>query len=413
MSKAERNGKAKMDVAERGTTLSDELLQRVRSYRLERVRQQLIEDDCPAVLLYDPVNIRYATDSSNMQIWTGRNPSRYVMIFAEGPVIAWEFHNCEHVWNGNAQVSEIRRATCWNYFSAGPESPRKATDWALEIADVMHQHAPNNFRIAVDRLDPEGAWHLRSLGLAIEDGQATLERARSEKSTDELEIIRWTIGACEQGIQRMYDELKPGMTEQELWAYLHFENIRLGGEWIETRLLSSGHRTNPWMQECSGRVMKEGDLVAFDTDLVGPYGYCADISRAWTVGHVLPTDEQRVLYATAYEQIHHNLELMKPGMSFREFSERSWKIPDKYLGNRYSCVAHGIGMVDEYPSVAHVVDWASGGYDGLFVSGMTMCIESYIGADGGDEGVKLEQQVLLTESGCVPLSTFRFEDHWL
>lgn len=93
---------------------------------------------------------------------------------------------------------------------------------------------------------------------------------------------------CERGIQRMHDELRPGMTENELWAWLHYENVRHGGEWIETRLLASGPRTNPWMQESSDRVMQEGEIVCFDTDLIGPYGYCADISRAWTVGHVSP-----------------------------------------------------------------------------------------------------------------------------
>ncbi|MCR4471466.1 aminopeptidase P family protein [Burkholderia sp. SCN-KJ] len=99
-------------------------------------------------------------------------------------------------------------------------------------------------------------------------------------------------------------------------------------------------------------------------------------------------------------------------MAFSEFAKRSWKMPHAYQQNRYSCLAHGIGMVDEYPSVAYYMDWDSAGYDGTFESGMTLCIESYIGAEGGDEGVKLEQQVLLTETGCVPMSTFPFETDW-
>ena len=45
---------------------------------------------------------------------------------------------------------------------------------------------------------------------------------------------------------------------------------RRGGEWIECRLLTSGERTNPWFQECSDRVIQTGDIVAFDTDLIGP-----------------------------------------------------------------------------------------------------------------------------------------------
>jgi Xaa-Pro aminopeptidase len=392
---------------------SEGLMERVRAYRLERVRQELLLQRCPAIILYDPVNIRYATDTSNMQVWTGRNPTRYVVVFAHGPVAAFEFHNCEHVWSGITIDAEIRGATCWNYFNSGPESARKARQWAREIADLLRQHVPSDMRIAVDRLDPDGVHALREQRVEIADGQAVMERARAVKSQDELALIKAAVAVCEQGIQRMHDALTPEMTEQDLWAHLHYENIRLGGEWIETRLLSSGPRTNPWMQECSARNMKKGELIAFDTDLVGPFGYCADISRTWTVGHARPTDEQRRLYAAAYTQLHTNMELLRPGMTFREFAERSWKMPDTYLKNRYSCLAHGIGMVDEYPSVAYYMDWDSGGYDGTFESGMTLCIESYIGAQGGEEGVKLEQQVLLTEAGCTPISTFPFETDWI
>ena len=67
--------------------------------------------------------------------------------------------------------------------------------------------------------------------------------------------MRWTNEVCKKGIQRIYDQTRPAITENELWAWLHFENIAHGGEWIETRLLSSGQRTNPWMQESSNKIL--------------------------------------------------------------------------------------------------------------------------------------------------------------
>lgn len=398
------------ETADGDISLPPGLLDSVRHYRLERVRRELRKRRVPAIVLYDPVNIRYATDTSNMQIWTGRNPTRYVMVFADGPVVGFEFHNCEHVWNDVPVEAEIRSAVCWNYFNAGPEAPVKARQWAREIADLLYQYAPTERHIAVDRLDPEGLHALSEAGIRVVDGQAIMEGARTIKSDDEIVVMQAAIDVCERGIERMYDVLQPGMTERELWAHLHFENIKLGGEWIETRLLASGNRTNPWMQECSPKVMRKGELIAFDTDLVGPFGYCADISRTWTVGHVRPTDDQRRLYAAAYGQLDKNMALIQPGMTFNEFAERSWTMPDHFFKNRYSCLAHGIGMVDEYPSISYAQDH---GYDGVFEVGMTLCIESYIGDEGGKEGVKLEQQVHLTENGCTPLSTFRFETDWL
>ena len=160
--------------------------------------------------------------------------------------------------------------------------------------------------------------------------------------------------------------------------------------------------------------MQEGELVCFDTDLIGPYGYCADISRAWTVGHVAPTAEQRKLYRLAHEQVQHNMDLLRPGLSHREFVERAWPIPERYWHNRYCCVVHGVGLADEYPALAHRgADWDSSGYDGVFEENMVLCVESYIGERGGAQGVKLEQQVLLTASGCVPLSNYPWEEDWL
>ncbi|VWC60679.1 peptidase M24 [Burkholderia lata] len=389
------------------------VLRGVREYRLARVQEQLLARNVPAILLYDPVNIRYATDTSNMQVWAGRNPARYVMVFATGRIVAWEFHSSEHVWDGLDLDVELRSAVSWTYFNAGPDAEQRAATWGAEIVDVFRKHAPGERFLAVDRLDPFGTAYLEKHGLALTDGQALMETARLIKSPGELVLIGESLRTAEKGIERMRRELRPGLTENDIWANLHDENIRNGGEWIETRLLASGDRTNPWMHECSSRVIEAGDLLAFDTDMVGPNGYCSDISRTWLVGDGRPSDEQRRLYAHAYAQVHFNMDLLRPGMTFREFSEQAWKIPAPFVKNRYCCLAHGIGMVDEYPSVAHQVDWDSAGYDGRFEVGMTVCVESYIGEEGGREGVKLEQQVVLTEHGCVSLTDCGFETDWL
>ncbi|PFH20981.1 M24 family metallopeptidase [Burkholderia sp. JKS000303] len=397
-----------IDVNDKEAVLRD-----VRAYRLARVKEQLLAHKVPAILLYDPVNIRYATDTSNMQVWAGRNPARYVMVFASGRIVAWEFHSSEHVWDGLDLDVELRGALSWTYFNAGPDTERRAQTWGAEIVDVFRKHAPGERCLAVDRLDPFGTAYLEKHGLTLTDGQELMETARLVKSSGELVLIGESLRTAEKGIERMRRELRPGLTENDIWANLHYENIRHGGEWIETRLLASGDRTNPWMHECSSRVLQAGDLLAFDTDMVGPNGYCSDISRTWLVGDGRPSDEQRRLYAYAYEQVHFNMDLLRPGMTFREFSEQAWKIPDRFVKNRYCCLAHGIGMVDEYPAIAHQVDWASSGYDGRFEVGMTVCVESYIGAEGGSQGVKLEQQVVLTEHGCVSLTDCGFETDWL
>ena len=69
-------------------------------------------------------------------------------------------------------------------------------------------------------------------------------------------------------------------------------------------------------------------------------------------------------------------------------------------------------MSDEWPAIFYPED-AAFAYDGVLEPGMTIGVESYMGAVGGPEGVKLEQQVLVTESGPIVLSKFPFEEDLL
>jgi Xaa-Pro aminopeptidase len=385
----------------------------LRAYRLARVRAELKARDYAGLLLFDPINIRYATGSRNMAVWTLHNPARYCFVATEGPVVLFDFHNCEHLSDGLETVDEVRATCAWYYFSAGPRVAEKARRWAREIADLVRRHGGGTRRLALDHCDPAGANGLEAEGIALFDGQEVMEQARRIKSPEELAVMNVAIGVCEVAMAEMRARLEPGMTENELWAILNQVNAANGGEWIETRLLSSGGRTNPWFQESSARMIRPGELVSFDTDLIGPFGYCADISRTLFCGPGRPSAEQRRLYRLAWEQIEYNSALLKPGLGFRELAETAFKLPAACLPNRYSVVVHGVGLCDEYPHCAYLEDIDTSGYDGVFEPGMTVCVESYIGEVGGDEGVKLEQQVLITETGVLPLSTFPYEDELL
>jgi len=385
-------------------------MRRVRGARLARVRAELAARDYAGVVLYDPINVRYATGTRNMTVWCLHNAVRYCFIPTEGPVILFDFHNCEHLSQGIETVAEVRPACAWYFFGAGPRVEEKAARWAAEIADLVATHGGGNRRLAIDHCDPAGAAALAAHGISLHDGQEVLERARAIKTADEIELMIQAIAVAEAGMAAMRAALRPGMRENELWSILHQVNIAHGGEWIETRLLTSGERTNPWFQECADRILRAGDLVSFDTDLIGPFGYCADISRTYFCGPGRPRAEQRRLYRLAWEQIHANMALLKPGLGFRELAERAFRLPESCRPNRYSVLAHGVGMADEYPHCAYLEDMETGGYDGVFEAGMTVCVESYVGEVGGAEGVKLEQQLLVTETGTRLLSTFPFEE---
>ena len=232
-----------------------------------------------------------------------------------------------------------------------------------------------------------------------------MELARVIKHPEEIKAMRCAIAATEKAMEVMHDHLVPGVTEQRLWAYLHAESIARGGEWIETRLLSSGSRTNPWYQECSSRVVEDGDLVGFDTDLVGPYGMCVDITRTWLCGSRNSKPNQNEVHELAVEQIDRWIEMVRPGVSFQELTNSGF-IPDAEIYRHYTSQFHGVGLCDEYPAIYFPEDWETAGYDGVVEPGMVLCVESYVGRKDGGEGVKLEEQVLVTDTGHEVLSSY-------
>lgn len=370
--------------------------------RLARLRNSIAAAGCDAGLFYDPTNIRYATGTSNMQVYSLHNPCRYIYVPVDGNVVLFEFKGCEHLSIGHDGVDEIRPAVSWYDFITGSRTDEMARRWAAEILALL---GPGR-NLAIDRLDPIGAELLRSRGVRVHDGQRVANQARMLKTPEEVDAIRTAIDACEASIASMQTLLQPGITEQALWAELHRANIESGGEWLETRLLTSGVRTNPWYQECSSKEIEAGDLVAFDTDLIGIGGYSVDVSRTWVAGDRTPSANQARLFDAAHEQLSHNIELFTPGASFAEIAHAAHLPSDDIHSVTNAAVAHGIGLCNEYPLILNRDHFADAGYDGEVQPGMVLCVEALAAPPGGTEAVKLEEQILITNTGHERLSTF-------
>jgi Xaa-Pro aminopeptidase len=381
----------------------------VRAWRLGRLRAEMARHGMAACLLFDPVNIRYASGARNMQVFTSRNtPARYLLV-TPSRAILWDFTGCAHLSAHLETIDEVRPAFTASYVAAGPAIEARERAWARDMAATLREEAGAGELIGVERLNAGAALALADEGVRMTDAQAAVERARAIKSDEEMKCVRASLRATEAGVAKLREAIRPGVSEQALWSVLHQSVIADGGDYIETRLLNSGPRTNPWFQETGPRVIERNELIALDTDVVGCHGYYADFSRTFHSGPDAPTAAQRELYRTAMEQVAHNMEIIGPGVSFRDYAERAWTIPKKYVANRYYLSAHGCGMTGEYPYLYHRMDFPDAGYDGVIEPGMTLCVESFIGEEHGGEGVKLEQQILVTETGTELLSTFPFE----
>lgn len=380
---------------------------RMVAYRLERVRAELRAADCAMAVLLNPVSLRYAVDWREYALFQSRLPCYYLYVPVEGPIV---MHGA---YGGNCTaIDAYRPADYLNVFDGGIDLADNARALANEMTGFLRDIGitEKRPRIAAERFNPSAAQALMQSGFELIDGEAVMEKARYRKSEDELACMRYSIAVAQHGMAHMQDAMTPGMTENALFSLLHKVNIQFDGDWIDGRMLASGPRTNPWYQEASDRVIEAGDLVAFDTDMIGPYGYCADISRTWLCGSDKPTDAQRDVYRRAYDEVHTNMAMIKAGMTFREVSENGFRQPDAFIANRYACLAHGVGMTDEYPKIYYREDWDRHGYDGVIEPNTVLCVESFTGSDKGGPGVKLEEMVLVTENGCEPMSSYPFDD---
>ena len=389
-------------------------LERMRKGRWERLTRHIVERDYGGLLMFDPLNIRYATDTTNMQLWNTHNPFRAVLLCADGYMVIWDYKNSPFLADYNPLVRESRSGASMFYFSTGDRGEKVASDFVAQVSELMAAHAGTNKRLAVDKIMVSGLRALERAGFQVMEGEEVTEKSRSVKNDDEIRAMRCASHACEVAVAEMERATREGvpggtMSEDDIWAVLHAENIRRGGEWIETRLLASGQRTNPWFQECGPRIVRNNEIVAFDTDLIGSYGICVDISRTWWIGDDQPTNAMVYAMRHAHEHIMTNMEMLAPGVSFRELCFGGHQLDEKFDAQKYSCRMHGVGLCDEWPSIAYPDKWQDGAYDYVLEPGMVLCVEALVGEVGGAFSIKLEDQVLVTETGYENLTRYPFD----
>lgn len=389
-------------------------LTRMREFRWKRLTQAIVDRDYGGLLMFDPLNIRYATDSTNMQLWNTHNPFRAVLLCADGYMVIWDYKNSPFLSTFNPLVREQRSGADLFYFDRGDKVDVAADKLSMEIRELIASHGGSNKRLAVDKIMLHGLRALEAQGFEIFDGEEVTEKTRAVKGVDEIRAMRCANHACETAVQAMEDFARANAgdgktSEDDIWAVLHAENIRRGGEWIETRLLASGPRTNPWFQECGPRITQKNEIISFDTDLIGSYGICIDMSRSWWIGDRKPRADMIYAMQHSHEHIMTNMQMLGPGVSMRDLTMNTHVLDDQFQAQKYGCLMHGVGLCDEWPLIAYPDQYVEGSYDYELEPGMVLCVEACVGAVGGDFSIKLEDQVLITEDGFENLTTYPFD----
>ena len=162
---------------------------KLRSYRLDRVRNELKKNNIEACILFDPVNVRYALDTVNMSVYNMHNLTRYCFIPVDGPTILYEYFNCEILSRGLDLIDEIRPAITWDYFSNGDQSELQLKKWVNEVNDLSNSYFKSK-KIAIDVINGPAVNELNKKGIKVLEAKKILEQARVIKSSEEIKCMR-------------------------------------------------------------------------------------------------------------------------------------------------------------------------------------------------------------------------------
>jgi Xaa-Pro aminopeptidase len=306
-------------------------------------------------------------------------------------------------------VRDVRPAYTWRF--GGVAAHDKAREWARSIRDALRELGLERERLAVDKLDTVGFLALQAEGIVIVDVGPAIVDAREVKTPEEVQLFALNGVIGDAMLEEFEAAIRPGIREWELLAVLSDALLRRRGEGLFTRLVASGTNTNPWLTEAQDKAIMSGDLVGVDTDANGVEGYVIDISRTFLCGDVA-TPEQREAYRVAYDCVQGMLDLVRPGVTFEEFARRAPRLPDAYVAQRYPTMVHQAGLEDEGPGIPYPDD--TRGPRRIMPKrelkeNMVLCLECYAGKPGAPFGVKLEDQVLVTNDGARLICAYPYE----
>jgi Xaa-Pro dipeptidase len=381
-------------------------LETMRLERLTRLQAAMHDHDVEACLLFNEPNVRYATGASTMPVYAMSTFARCALVPQEGTPILFEHPNSIH--RSRTRAPDVRPMHAWEFFD---DPGVEATTWAGMMIEALkelgvthtsartvttHTDSPTPTSIAVDRMGTPAFLALEERGVTFRDSAPVTQEARRVKTPGELALFDLNEPLIHQMLATVETAIEPGISERELLAEMARTMLRGGGEYLATNTICSGPNTNPWRAEATDRRLQTGDLVFIDTDTVGIEGCFFCVSRTFTVGS--PSPEQKATYEAARHWVEAMKALVRPGLTCGELAAEAPRIPERFVEQRYECMVHGIGLEEENPSVCHPQDRQSNA-DSPIAPGTILVVECYMGEVGADHGVKLGDEIVVTDEG--------------
>jgi Xaa-Pro dipeptidase len=244
--------------------------------------------------------------------------------------------------------------------------------------ELLHKHAPS---------------------LKTAHAETVMNALRTIKDSSEIAAMEKAITAAESAINTLLPRIKIGMSEKQVAAMLTKELLAAGGDAIAFGpIVSGGPNSASPHAVPTDRPLQEGDLLVIDWGVFVD-GYPSDITRTFAIGEV--DAELRHIYETVKRSNEQGKLAARPGATGQDVDRAARKVIDDagYGEQFFHRTGHGLGLEGhEEPNMVE-------GNNEPLLPGNVFTVEPGIYLPGRG-GVRIEDDVLVTQDGCRSMTTF-------
>jgi Xaa-Pro aminopeptidase len=383
---------------------------RLREERLARISGLLAASDLGALLCFDMVNIRYIT-STHIGTWAQDKLNRFCLLPRESKPIMWDFgsaarhHQLYCPWLGE----EASRAGISTMRGAMSPTSGRAESVARKIRVELEERGLLGEPIGIDAVEPAVLFALQAEGIEVVDGQQLMQEARVIKTSDEITLLNMACGMVDGAYEELYRAMRPGMRENECVGLVNKVLYDMGSEFVEGVNAISGERSNPHPHVYTDRALRPGDPAYFDI-LHSFMGYRTCYYRTFAIGSA-----SRPL-VDAYKRCRYYLDAaiarIEPGTTTAEVVQvwpkaQEFGFPDEEAAFALQ-FGHGVGLsIWEKPIFSRLVSLDD---PETIREGMVFALETFWPSSDGWSAARIEEQLVVTATGCEVITRFPAED---
>ena len=409
-------------------------LPRLRADRLARLESALAASELGSVLSFDFHNIRYMT-GTHIGTWAMDKLIRFAVLPRGGAPVLWDFgsaarhHQLQTTWldrdyaashtdaglsghephHGASIVGGGARAGISTLRGTIGAGAQRAQDVARKVYEVLAERGLQNEPLGVDIVEMPVLLALQDLGIRVVDGQQVFLEARRIKTADEIGLLTHAASMVDAAYEELYEFLRPGVRENECVGLVANRLYSLGSEHVEGVNAISGERCSPHPHVFSDRLVRPGDPAFFDI-LHSYMGYRTCYYRTFAVGSA--SAAQRDAYKVCREYMDVAIAAVKPGATTADIvslwptaQEFGFPSEEAAFALQYG---HGVGLsIWERPIFSRYTSFDA---PETLEEGMVFALETYWPAADGWGAARIEEELVVTATGCEVITKFPAEE---